>query len=178
LNAYEYYRVMHPEITKTDIKSFTERYRQSDEEANDLIDFYEEHEGDISGVLECIMCSNNEDGPRFIEFFEEKIKLGLIERTKLFDSTKGKIKTLADEKAEAKQEKKKLKEKKAAKSGGDMAGLEAMILAKKNAGGGFMAYMENKYGGDEPEKPKKKAVKRSQPMGSPLKAKESGKRKK
>jgi hypothetical protein len=117
----------------------------------------------VSGLLECIMCSNNDDGPRFIEFFEDKIKQGLIERTKLFDVTKVKIRTLADEKDEAKQEKKKLKEKKAKKGGpGDMAGLEAMILAKKNAGGGFMAYMENKYGGDEPEPaPKKKGVKRN-----------------
>ena len=115
------------------------------------------------------MCSNNEDGPRFIKFYEDKIKQGLIERTKLFDVTKGKIRTLADEKDEAKQEKKKLNEKKAKKGGpGDMAGLEAMILAKKSAGGGFMAYMENKYCGDEPEPaPKKKGVKRAQPSGSP-----------
>lgn len=26
VNAYEYYRAMHPEITKTDIKTFAERY--------------------------------------------------------------------------------------------------------------------------------------------------------
>ena len=37
-----------------------------------------------------------------------------------------------------------------------MADLEKMILAKKdNAFGGFMNYMENKYGGANPEEDKK-----------------------
>lgn len=150
---------MHPEITKEDVKSFTERYRGSDEEAEDLIDFYEEYEGDISGILECIMCSNNEDGPRFIKFFEEKIEEGLIERNKEYDVSKKKVRQLADEKDEAKKEKKKLKEKKANKGGGagDMASLESMILAKRqNAQGGFMAYMENKYAEPEPKQKKAK----------------------
>lgn len=125
------------------------------------------------------MCSNNEDGPRFVKFFQEKIKQGLIERTKLFDVSSQKIRTLADEKDEAKQEKKKLKAKKANKGGGpgDMAGLEAMILAKKNAGGGFLAYMENKYGGEEEEPKKKKVTKRAQPMGEQMKDNSRKKRK-
>ena len=32
VNAYEYYRAMHPEITKADFKSFAERYKGSEEE--------------------------------------------------------------------------------------------------------------------------------------------------
>ena len=56
--------------------------------------------------------------------------------------------TLEDEAAEAKAEKKKMKKKKAGKenqanAGGDMASLEAMILAKRNnAGNGFLNYMQ------------------------------------
>jgi len=41
MNAYEYYRAMHPEITKTDVKTFMEKYRFSDEEKRDLIKFFE-----------------------------------------------------------------------------------------------------------------------------------------
>jgi DnaJ family protein C protein 9 len=70
IDAYEYYRAMHPEVTKTDIKTFAERYRHSDEEQTDLLDFYEEHGGDITALIECIMCSSNDDVPRFVEFFE------------------------------------------------------------------------------------------------------------
>ena len=147
VDAYEYYRAVHPELTKTDIKTFKERYRHSEEEQTDLLDFYEEHEGDISAIIECIMCSDNDDVQRFVKFFEEQIKAGELERTKAFDKSKNSIRKLENEAAEAKKEKAKLKQKKAAKAGGgDFASLEAMILAKRNnAEGGFMAYMEQKY---------------------------------
>jgi hypothetical protein len=69
---------MYPEITKEDYKSFTERYKGSDEEADDLISFYEEQEGDITLILECIMCSDNLDAERFVKFYESKIKEGVI----------------------------------------------------------------------------------------------------
>lgn len=91
LDAYEYYRAMHPEIKKEDIKSFAEKYKGSEEETEDLIDFYEEHGGDISKILEFIMVSGQEDVPRFIEFYEKKIAEGVIKRTKKYDQTKGKI---------------------------------------------------------------------------------------
>jgi hypothetical protein len=107
----------------------------------------------MTAIVESIICSDNTDVPRFIQFFEDSINQDLIERTKTFDTTKKHIRLLPDEKAEAKQEKQKMKaqkQEKANKGGAsDMAGLEAMILAKReNAMGGFMSYMENKYAGD------------------------------
>ena len=151
MDCYEYYRAMHPEITKTDYKRFASEYKNSEEEQQDLLDFYEEYEGDITGILECIMCSENEDLPRFIKFFEESIGLKLIEKTKAYELSKGKVAMLVDEKVEAKAEKAKLKKKKKDKEN-SMADLEKMILARKgNAFGGFMNYMEKKYGGMEDE---------------------------
>ena len=148
VNAYEYYRAMHPEITKKDFRSFAERYKQSEEEQEDLLQFYQEMEGDISTILQCIMCSENEDLPRFIEFFEAAIARGDLEDTASFRASRSKVVILDDEAAEAKVEKKKMKKaKKAGKentanSGGDMASLEQMILAKRNnAGSGFLNYM-------------------------------------
>ena len=44
LNAYEYYRALHPEITKKDYKRFVSEYKNSEEERQDLLDFYEENE--------------------------------------------------------------------------------------------------------------------------------------
>lgn len=59
---------------------------------------------------------------------------------------------LKDEKAEAKAEKALLKKKKKEKE--NMADLEKMILARKgNAFGGFMKYMEDKYGEDDGDMP-------------------------
>jgi len=147
VNAYEYYRAMHPEISKQDFTSFAERYRHSEEEQEDLIAFYEEMEGDISTILQCIMCSENDDLPRFIEFYEKMIAAGDLEETPLFRASKTRVVVLEDEAAEAKAEKKKLKKKKTGKENqANMSDLEKMILAKRNnAATGFLSYMESKY---------------------------------
>lgn len=54
-------------------------------------------------LLENIPCSKNEDVPRFIEFFEEKIKDKTIKREKIFDKTKNKVRKLPDESREVEQ---------------------------------------------------------------------------
>lgn len=51
VDAYEYYRAMYPEITKQDFVSFADKYRGSEEEEEDLIEYYEENEGDITHIL-------------------------------------------------------------------------------------------------------------------------------
>jgi DnaJ family protein C protein 9 len=96
---------MHPEITKKDFKSFAERYKNSDEEAQDLIEFYEEQEGDMTKILEFIMCSENEDLPRFLAFFDAKISCGELPKFKAYQRTRAKVDMMPDEKAEAKAEK-------------------------------------------------------------------------
>ncbi len=64
---------MHPEVTKQDYKSFAERYQGSADEEQDLIEFYEQQKGDVTKILEFIICSMNEDVSRFLEFFDKKI---------------------------------------------------------------------------------------------------------
>lgn len=96
---------MHPELQKADIKSFGERYRCSVEEEEDLLEFYDENEGDLTALLETIILSRNEDIPRFVEFLEKQIQGGFLERYESFDQTKNKIRQLPDERSEAKAEK-------------------------------------------------------------------------
>ena len=167
VNAYEYYRAMHPEITKKDFKSFTERYQNSEEENEDLLSFYDEMEGDISTILQCIMCSENADLPRYVAFYEAAIARGDIEETGLFAASKTRVVTLEDEAGEAKAEKKKLKAKKkpGKENSGGMDSLEAMILAKRsNQAGGFLNYMESKYcTGDQEDLPDESAFEATTP---------------
>lgn len=140
---------MHPEISKEDVKSFTERYKGSKEEAEDLLEFFEENEGDMTNILQYIISSTNDEIPRYIKFYEAKIEEGLLEPSKVFDKTKDKVERLPDEVAEAKKEKQKRKQKMQNKEN-SVADLEKMILAKRNnAGGGFLNYLEKKYGADE-----------------------------
>mmetsp|Transcript_1322 Transcript_1322/g.1704 ORF Transcript_1322/g.1704 Transcript_1322/m.1704 type:complete len:182 (+) Transcript_1322:349-894(+) len=155
MNAYEYYRTLHPEISKDDYETFIDKYRGSDEEVEDLKKFYIEQAGDVKGLLENIIASRNEDKDRLISKIEELIKKGELEKFKKFDQTKKKVKLLQEEADEAAKEEDKMKKAKANRKrteGGpeSFGDLEKMILAKRdNAFGGFMNYMENKYGGDE-----------------------------
>ena len=110
----------------------------------------------MRGILEHIIAAENEDIPRFLEFFERMFKEGKLEKTSKFTKTKNAVRQLADEKADAIKEKEKMKKakanRKAAEGGGSMADLQAMIMAKReNAFGGFMNYMQDKYCGDDQE---------------------------
>ncbi len=101
----------------------------------------------MTHILENIICSENDDIDRFLQFYDQQIKEGRLKKTKKYDATRGKIQMLPDERGEAKREKNKIKQK---KSGG-MDELEKMILAKRDNFGGFLNYMTNKYGGGEEE---------------------------
>ena len=70
MNAYEYYRALNPEIEKADYKNYIANYVGSEEEATDLINYYEEFGGDMKGILEHIIASTNDSIPRFLEFYE------------------------------------------------------------------------------------------------------------
>ena len=70
MNAYEYYRSINPEINKSDYKSFIANYVGSEEEQNDLIEFYDKYEGDMTGILEHIIASENSSIERFMKFYE------------------------------------------------------------------------------------------------------------
>mgnify|MGYP006893324310 CR=1 FL=1 len=69
MNAYEYYRALNPEITKKDFKSYVANYKNSEDERKDLLDFYNKHKGDMRGILENIIASENTDVERFMEFY-------------------------------------------------------------------------------------------------------------
>ena len=71
LTAYEYFRTLHPEVTKKDVKDFSARYRHSKEEEADLIEYFEDHEGDLTNILENIICSENSDVERFVKFYQQ-----------------------------------------------------------------------------------------------------------
>ncbi len=95
--AYEYYKNVFPTITQKDIEDFTLKYRNSDLEKEDLIDFYLDNKGDLRQILEWIPLSTNEDIPRFLSIFEELFANKTLKKTKLYNSTKNKIKLLEEE---------------------------------------------------------------------------------
>lgn len=75
--------------------------------------YYSDRDGDLTHILEEIICSTNDDIPRFLSFFERMIAEGKLTSTARFQKTKANIKMLPDERVEAKVEKNKIKAEKA-----------------------------------------------------------------
>ncbi|CAD8109177.1 unnamed protein product [Paramecium sonneborni] len=136
-NAYEFYRNLYPKISKEDIDKYEVKYRFSNEEEKDLIEFYNKNNGNVKCLLENIILSKNEDIPRFLEFYDEMIKQKKIIDYKIYWSSRKKIKTLRED-PEAQQI--------------DMDQLTKQIRQrpKNNTFDQFIQQMEEKY-----QKPKK-----------------------
>eukprot|EP00919_Chromeraceae_sp_WS-2016_P059612 GHVR01141644.1.p1 GENE.GHVR01141644.1~~GHVR01141644.1.p1 ORF type:complete len:260 (-),score=72.71 GHVR01141644.1:227-1006(-) len=82
--AYDYYRHIYPKIDIKDIESFESTYRMSNDETDDLINFYNKNKGDVSRLLDYIPLSTADDVNRYIDKYESLITDGTIIREKGF----------------------------------------------------------------------------------------------
>ena len=102
-NTYQYYREIYPKLKLEDIENFSLKYRGSEMEEEDLIDYYNENNGDITLLLEAIPLSKNEDIGRFIKIYEQLIKKKKIKKSDLFFESKEHIKLLIEDEDEKKE---------------------------------------------------------------------------
>ena len=91
--AYKHYRQAFPEITKEDIFAFEKEYRHSNEEKQAIVDFYVKHKGNVSNILGFILCSRDEDIPRFIQIIDEAIEKKEIQLKTIYQKSKMNILT-------------------------------------------------------------------------------------
>lgn len=137
-NTYNYFKDIFPTITEKDIDDFTLRYRGSEMEVEDLINFYNENKGDMTELLEWIPLSTNGDRDRFIAIYQKLIAEKKIKKFKSFAATKSKIRLLEeDDQDEVEESKKKYQDlcqqiiKRNANSGKYFENLSKMKLIKK-----------------------------------------------
>ena len=130
--TYEYFRTIYKRITTNDIENYSKKYKKSEEEKMDLIDFYIDNDGDVELILENIPLSENKDIQRFKDFYEQIIKEGIIERTELYEKSKNNIKLLKDESKEADEEFEKLKQ-------------QIVLNKEKRKNDNFLDNLLNKY---------------------------------
>ena len=102
-NTYNYYREIYPRLKIEDIENFSIKYRESDMEKEDLINFYNDNNGDITLLLEAIPLSRNNDVERFIKIYEDLIKKKKIKKFDLFIKSKRNIKLLDEDEDEKKE---------------------------------------------------------------------------
>ena len=91
-----------------DIESFHDKYINSKDEEEDLINFYNSNGGDIKKILEWIPYSTNDDVQRYIKIYEKLFKKKTLTKTKKFDETKNKVELLKEDAEEAKQAEKEM----------------------------------------------------------------------
>lgn len=99
-------------------------------EEEDIIDYYNNFNGDMTSILEWIPLSNNNDISRFISIIENLFLLKKLKKTKLFNQTKSKIKLLPDESQELEE---------------DLSKLKNQIILKNQDKPDFFEYLSNKY---------------------------------
>lgn len=75
----EYWRLLFPKITKKDILAFEKEYKGSEEEREDVIRIYVQHEGDMDAISCSVMCFSQEDEPRVRGIIQAAIERGEVE---------------------------------------------------------------------------------------------------
>uniref|UniRef100_T1JZH7 J domain-containing protein n=1 Tax=Tetranychus urticae TaxID=32264 RepID=T1JZH7_TETUR len=78
-NWYDYWRCLFPEISKTDIESYIEKYTNSEEEKNDLKELYIRYEGDLDPISESMIGFDEERHRAMIEELIEADELPAFE---------------------------------------------------------------------------------------------------
>ncbi|XP_019952654.1 dnaJ homolog subfamily C member 9 [Paralichthys olivaceus] len=88
----DYWRVLFPKITVQDILEFEKKYKGSDEERQDLIKLYVQHEGDMDVITASALCCSQEDEPRLCSIIQAAIQKEEVAAFPAFTQESGKKK--------------------------------------------------------------------------------------
>eukprot|EP00587_Corethron_hystrix_P008872 CAMPEP_0113319934 /NCGR_PEP_ID=MMETSP0010_2-20120614/13932_1 /TAXON_ID=216773 ORGANISM="Corethron hystrix, Strain 308" /NCGR_SAMPLE_ID=MMETSP0010_2 /ASSEMBLY_ACC=CAM_ASM_000155 /LENGTH=300 /DNA_ID=CAMNT_0000177591 /DNA_START=85 /DNA_END=984 /DNA_ORIENTATION=+ /assembly_acc=CAM_ASM_000155 len=89
-----YFRKIFRRVETEDIEAFEKTYKGSEEERADVIRYYEVTKGNLHKMLDCVMLSNEEDLPRWVEdYIKPAIAAGKVVRYDALDRTFGNLTT-------------------------------------------------------------------------------------
>uniref|UniRef100_A0A7I4Y2J4 J domain-containing protein n=1 Tax=Haemonchus contortus TaxID=6289 RepID=A0A7I4Y2J4_HAECO len=144
------WRQVFKKVTVEDIKKFAAQYQGSEEEENDIVVAYNSWKGDMTMIMNSIMCSTFEDEPRIKAIIDKKISEGVLKETGKYKSSTNKINTnkrrkkAEKEVVEAEQA---LKEIKAKEGDGNLQQLILKRQAERASGAdSFLDNLAAKYG--------------------------------
>ena len=81
-------------VSVKDTENYKNKYKNSKEEEEDLINFYKQEKGNITNILEAIPYSTNKDIKRYLKIFENLFKGGYLKRNDTYEKTKNNIKLI------------------------------------------------------------------------------------
>ena len=82
----DYWRLLFKKVTKEDIVEFETKYKGSEEEAEDVKNLYEEHQGDMDKIMSSVLCATVDDEPRIREIIQKFIDDKEVTAYKAFTS--------------------------------------------------------------------------------------------
>ncbi|KEG04799.1 DnaJ protein, putative [Plasmodium vinckei vinckei] len=80
-------KLFHSRIKVEDILKYEQKYKNSQDEKEDLIQFYNKFNGDIKHILEYIPFSDTSDLDRFVKIFDDLFKDKQLEKTKDYEKS-------------------------------------------------------------------------------------------
>eukprot|EP00322_Chrysochromulina_rotalis_P002959 CAMPEP_0115847542 /NCGR_PEP_ID=MMETSP0287-20121206/10437_1 /TAXON_ID=412157 /ORGANISM="Chrysochromulina rotalis, Strain UIO044" /LENGTH=286 /DNA_ID=CAMNT_0003301381 /DNA_START=11 /DNA_END=871 /DNA_ORIENTATION=+ len=83
---YDFWRDFFTRVTTDRIDALAAEYRGSEEEVADLRDAYLAARGDMGGIIDRMMCSTQDDEPRFREMVRADVAAGMLRKFKAFES--------------------------------------------------------------------------------------------
>lgn len=147
-DTYEFYRNIYPKLTRKRIEEYQANYLNSEEEKQDIINYYNNHNGSMIKILEHIFFSGNKDIPRLIKIIEQCFEDKLLVKNSNYVKTKSKIKLLDEievsESEESGGNDENLKDKKK-KNDNEFSKLAEKMMQKQKEREGFIDNLEKKY---------------------------------
>jgi DnaJ family protein C protein 9 len=160
VDAYEYWRGIFPKISIQDIEAYQKKYEGSEEEKEDLLEAWEQYDGDLQSIFEAVPFASTESVVRLCAILNSEVNAKLT-RAQISAFKKSLAELEGSEAAEAEialqnlsaKDRALLKgdQKKNAASGGgnDTTGLALVLAARAKerakSGGAFLSQMEEKY---------------------------------
>ncbi|CAL8471723.1 g11265 [Coccomyxa elongata] len=91
-NLYNYFRNIYKEVTEDDIDGFAADFRGSQEEKDEVLQYYDRFKGDMHQVFDWVMCSEEKiDAHRFMDIILAAIKEGRVKHFSRFEPWSKKV---------------------------------------------------------------------------------------
>jgi DnaJ family protein C protein 9 len=74
----DYFRSLYPEVTVEKIETFSQKYKQSDDERFDILEEYKKWQGNFQNIMESVMLAEEDDEDRIKEIINDAISLGEV----------------------------------------------------------------------------------------------------
>lgn len=135
---YEYFRNLFPKLTIEKIEEFSDKYKGSEEEKGDVIKAYNEFNGDLKKIMDCVMLAEEGDEGRICDVIDVAIESKELKATASYNKSKKAA-------MNSKPKKRKVSEE------DSMAALAQLIQSKnkQSSGASAMSSIFAKYGGGE-----------------------------